>query len=526
METSTKTQNSQEDAQARLEQFRCELGPFVTAAETTTMAMVFTDAESARNPLVFVNNSFLALTGFRREDVLGKDLSFILGHLADKVARSSIEIGIETAAAGTWEAPCRRADGSEFLSSVFVSPVRDKAGIVRQNFLSFVEVVAERDRGLAGRDELCALYEKAPGFIATTEGAKHCFTFANESYRRLVGRDNLVGKKVADALPEIVEQGFVELLDHVYETGRPFVARALPTSIRQAPGGEIALRYLDFVYQPVRNGNDQITGLFCEGFDVTAEKLARDQILTLQTELIHVSRVSAMETMATTLAHELNQPLTAITSYVAGFQRLIDAGEVSTGRLIDVLNAVAESSERAGNIVRHLREMTRSGVPSRERFDLSEAIAECLPLLQTGDCEGVQVIDECVQPITLEADRIQTQQVILNLLRNACEATHDAESQLVSIKTSSGEQFATIWVSDSGTGVPSGLAEAGFSWTQSSKATGMGVGLSISRTIVEAHGGKLWLERSGADGSCFAFSMPIAKDVEKNRSFLLASPTN
>src|ERR1700712_5222772 len=137
METSTKTQNSQEDAQARLEQFGCELGPFVTAAETTTMAMVFTDAESARNPLVFVNNSFLALTGFRREEVLGTDLSLILGNLADKVARSSIQFGSGTAGGGTSETPSRRPDGSDVLYPVFVSPVRDKAGIVRQNFLSF-----------------------------------------------------------------------------------------------------------------------------------------------------------------------------------------------------------------------------------------------------------------------------------------------------------------------------------------------------------------------------------------------------
>ena len=305
MGETTDQSQSQFAAEERVERFRKALGPFVVAAETTRMPMVFTDAEGTLNPLVFVNDSFVALTGFARDDVIGKDLLFLLGDVTDRGSLSSIEVALSNGTDGTWELQCRRADGSEFLAAVYLSPVRNEAGLIRQNFLSFVELGGHIDRMLKERNEFHALYDQAPGFIATSEGPSHIFTFANASYRRLVGRDDLVGKTVAESLPEIVDQGFVEHLDQVFKTGEPFIGTAMPITLRSSGREPATLHYINFVYQPVRNASNQITGLFCEGYDVTAEREGAENLALMQAELIHLSRVNAMGAMATTLAHEL-----------------------------------------------------------------------------------------------------------------------------------------------------------------------------------------------------------------------------
>lgn len=511
---------SQEAAEDRVDDFRKALGPFVVAAVTTRMPMIFTDAQSDGNPLVFVNDSFLTLTGFSREAILGRELAFILGDVADRSTLSSIDAALESGTDGNWQLQCRRVDGSEFLASIYLSPVRDDQGITRQHFLSFVELGGQIDGLLTQRDELHAMYENAPGFIATTQGPDHRFSFANAAYERLVGRRSLTGLTVAEALPELAGQDFLELLDEVYGTGEPFAGTEVPITLSDADNKRVP-HYINFVYQPVRAANGRITGLFCEGFDVTEQKLAQDEVLALQSDLIHLSRVSAMETMATTLAHELNQPLAAIVSYTAGTLRLIEAGTVTPGRLVELLQLIGESAERAGDLIRHLRSLTSRQKPARQVFDLQDAIRKCVRLAKLGGCEEVAIADPSSKGISLEGDPIQIQQVLINLLRNACEASRDAGHHSVEISVSTSDDSVTVAVTDSGAGVPADVQSAGFGWTTTTKPNGMGVGLSISRTIIEAHGGTLWLRSSGPDGSCFAFSLPkvqIAEHAPTRRS--------
>ncbi|MEG3178678.1 ATP-binding protein [Sphingomonas sp. RB3P16] len=495
-------------AEARVEPFRRALGPFVVAAETTRMPMIFTDAAGTLNPLVFVNDSFVALTGFVRAEIIGKDLLFLLGNVADRSSLSSIEEALADGRDGTWELQCRRADGSEFLAAVYLSPVRDEAGLIRQNFLSFVELGGHIDRMLKQRNEFHALYDQAPGFIATSEGPHHVFTFANASYKRLVGRDDLVGRGVAEVLPEIADQGFIKHLDQVFLTGEPFLGTSMPITLR-SPGSETAtLHYINFVYQPVRNASNQITGLFCEGYDVTAEREAAEDLALMQAELIHLSRVNAMGAMATTLAHELNQPLAAISTYVAGCQRLIDPAGANADRLREGLRATEEASQRAGDIIRHLRDLTRRGMSNRTRFDVKEAIGECVRLVGAGRADEVEIVDLSADGVTMVGDRVQIQQVVINLLRNACEAVATVDQHRVTIEASIVEGQVLVSVTDTGDGVPARAARGIFSWTESSKEDGMGLGLSISRTIVEGHSGRIWLDGSDKTGSTFCFSIP------------------
>lgn len=170
------------------------------------------------------------------------------------------------------------------------------------------------------RQSLHELYDHAPGFIATTTGALHTFEFANASYKRFVGCDDLVGRTVADVMPEIIEQGIITVLDDVYRTGEPFVGSSMQIKLLNPVTGARDLRSIDVVYQPVRGAKGEIVGLFCEGYEVTARNAAQQIIAALQAQMIHVSRVNAMGTMAATLAHELNQPFppSPTTSPVSG----------------------------------------------------------------------------------------------------------------------------------------------------------------------------------------------------------------
>jgi signal transduction histidine kinase len=365
-----------------------------------------------------------------------------------------------------------------------------------------------REELLSRRNEFHALYELAPGFIATSEGPEHRITFANAAYRRLVGRDDLVGQTVAEALPEIVDQGFIALLDQVYRTGEPVIGDAAPILLRDPETGDLVQRYVTFVYQPVRNADRVIAGLFCEGYDATRQRRDADALGALQNALIHRARVNVMGMMATTLAHEINQPLSAISNFAAGILRRAEPGTPITEDQLGALHAIEDASQRAAAIIRNLREMTRHREPVRTRFGLALAIEECVRLVRATADPGIQITTAIAKGLELVADRVQIQQVMINLVRNACDAVTDAAIREVLISADSTADAVTICVSDTGPGLSADRAEAAFSWTISAKEDGMGLGLSICRAIVEAHGGKIWLHSGCSQGATLCFSVP------------------
>ena len=497
-------------AASLVDQFQRRLGPFVVAAETSRMATAFTDGTLAANPIVYANNAFLNLTGFTRIMILGTPLNDLLGDVTDKTTVASIRATLAQGHSGSWEMQCRRADLSEFLAAVFVSPVHDDAGAVVHNVVSIVELGGHVERLLDQRNEFHAIYEQAPGFIATSKGPEHCFTFANAAYRKFVGREELVGRTVAEALPEIVQQEFIGRLDAVYRTGVPFVGRGMPMSVLDPAIGQLRVRYCDFVYQPVRDGKNRIIGLFCEGYDVTEQREMAQALTALQSELIRVARINTMGAMATELAHELNQPLCAIANFTMGAQRRIGLAAAADVGISEALKGIEVATQRASDIIRNLREMTRRREPVRSAFDLNVAVGECVRLVRATVPSEVEMSEAIADGIIILADRIQIQQVIINLLRNACDALDGASRQKVTIEAMVGADAVIVSVTDTGGGVPGDLTETIFSSSGSSKEGGMGLGLMISQTIMQAHGGRIWLAKTGPGGSQFSISLPAA----------------
>jgi len=500
----------QESAEREIESFQTALGPFVVAAETTRMAMIFTNARVSGNPIIFANDSFLEMMGYDRGDILGQGLDFVMACDSDPDKRARLDAELREEPDGNLEIECQRKDGRTFLAGIYVSPVRDEAGIIVQHFVSFVDLTGRTEWGQRERDALHVLYQNTPGFIASTAGPDHRLTFANAAFQRLVGHHHIVGKTIAQVLPELIDQGFVGRLDRVYATGKAIFGAKVPISIRHRTDTACDLHFIDFAFQPVRNARDEVTGLFCAGNDVTEQHDALERVLFLQAELIHVARIYAMGTMATTLAHELNQPLAAISNYAAGCLLSLGSGAFDVDSLASDLRAIGESSQRAGDIIRRLRAMTERRTMKRDRFDLTAAVRESVDLVRAG-CRNTSIEARSNAPVMVEADRVQIQQVIINLAKNGCEAAEAASDGHVTVSTLVEDDRAVVSVEDSGPGVDREAAESLFQWTQSGKTDGMGVGLSISRTIIDAHQGRIWLEKDKEGPTRFCFSLPIAE---------------
>lgn len=496
-------------AEREVDRFRRALGPFVVATEATRMAMVFTNAQEPGNPIIFANDSFQKLTGYSFAEAVGQAFGFLMSHVADTESLDRIATQFEVETVETIEVKCHRRDERILLLAIRINPVHDRAGKVVQHCISFVDLSAHEERVRAERRALHTLYQHTPDFIVTMEGADHRFTFANDSFQRLVGHRHLVGVGVAEAIPEFSDQGFVALLDEVYRTGQSFAGSNMPVCLRSGSQQEDGARFLDFIFQAVRNGSGTITGVFCEGHDTTEQIEAADQIRSLQAELNQASLASAMGTMAATIAHELNQPLTAISNYAAVCSHSIGATPADDEMLRSAIQGIANGAERAGAIIRRLRDMTDCRPGHREAFDMREAIRESLQLLHAGTQGSAPIEYRGGGELLLEGDRVQVEQIIVNLARNACEAVADRDGGRVIVSAVIRQHEVVVSIFDNGPGIAPEKVAALFEWTQSSKSGGMGIGLSICRHIVEAHSGRIWLESTGDAGSCVAFALPV-----------------
>ncbi len=246
-----------------------------------------------------------------------------------------------------------------------------------------------------------------------------------------------------------------------------------------------------------------------------AERIdAQQRMHVMQAELIHISRVSAMGTMASTLAHELNQPLAAVMNYVAGSRRMLARADLTTPpEILDALDAARANAQRAGDIVRRLRDLVARGEVNRQVEDLPALIDDALKLgMVDAASSGVDCLLRLDPAVTaVLVDRVQIQQVLINLVRNAMEAMQHSPKKLITIASHRlNDDMIEVMVIDSGPGIDPATMALLFSPFNTSKSNGMGIGLSISRTIIEANGGSITGSNGTDGGAIFRFTMPDA----------------
>lgn len=245
--------------------------------------------------------------------------------------------------------------------------------------------------------------------------------------------------------------------------------------------------------------------------DMSQRVEAQQRLNLLQADLIHVSRVSAMGTMASALAHELNQPLTGIANYLSGARRLLDArGAAAIGEVIPALALAADEVVHVGEMIRRLRRMVAHGRVDVQPVILQSIVDDALSLAVPNRAFAqIEIVTDLARS-PVAADPVQIQQVLVNLIRNGIDAMEESTARVLRIWSVDGSEKQRVFISDTGHGLSDEVAAGIFSAFRSTKKEGLGVGLTICKTIIEAHGGVIGVERTGRGGTTMYFELPFS----------------
>jgi two-component system sensor kinase FixL len=413
----------------------------------------------------------------------------------------------------------RRKSGEEFPVEIGLNPIETAAGVMVLS--AIVDITQRKANEKALRESehrarrLAAIVESSEDAIIGSD-LSGVVTSWNRSAQRIFGYSEA----------EMLGQPVFRLAAPGYEAEMRDIQRRVTLgeridhyqTLRRCADG--AILNISLTVSPIYDMAGRLVGVSKVARDVTeaarsesALKDSRSRLQELQAELLHVSRLSAMGEMASALAHEVNQPLAAISNYMRGSRRLLAASPDPLARRVeDALDKAAEQALRAGQIIRRLRGFVARGDAEKRPENLEKLAEDALALGLIGQNErAIAVTRELGGDIFVLVDRVQIQQVLVNLVRNAAEAMADCERRELSlVARSAPDEMVEVTVSDTGKGLSDTVRENLFRPFFTTKTAGMGVGLSISRSIVEAHGGDMRASASPSGGASFWFSLPAA----------------
>ncbi|KAA3628175.1 MAG: PAS domain S-box protein [Proteobacteria bacterium] len=344
-------------------------------------------------------------------------------------------------------------------------------------------------------------------------------TFVNPAMERLTGwsAEELIGQKQHDLLHHTKADGSAHPREEcpVYLTMRDGRQRQVEDIFWRKEGTSFPV---EFTSAPVKDLKGKIVGSVVVFRDITERREAEAAERNRQTEIAHAARLSTMGEMATGIAHEVNQPLSAIANYTAACIRMLNSEEYSRESLLQAMQLTARQARRAGEIIRRIRAYIRKAGPAPKPVDINALVREVVGLLTPDSQRQGIVIDLMLDPglPRVPAHAIEIEQVTLNLARNAIDAMAGAEQDPMILTISTlmgGDREVEVRVSDCGVGFHGSDSEAVFTPFFTTKSSGMGLGLSISRRIVESHGGRLWATANEDRGATFHFSLPLREQV-------------
>jgi PAS domain S-box-containing protein len=442
--------------------------------------------------IAYVNPAFCRMIGWNEADLIGRTTPFpywVPGRFAHHQETLEMLLSGRTPGSGL-EIEAQRRDGSRFTARMYVSPLRDPDG-TQIGWMTSMTDITEPKRI---REALTAAHER---FMTVLEGLDDAISvvadtadglellFANRTYRRFFGAQSgghaeLLGGRLGRFTDETIE-AFSESAQRWFEVHHRVLA--------WTDGRRVRL-------QVAR--------------DIT-ERRKHEEASRVQQEKIQLtSRLTTMGEMASSLAHELNQPLTAISNYSMGAVAMLKAGTADTDRLLEALQKAASQAERAGKIISRIREFVKRSEPRRQRVAVTRIVDNAIGFADI-DARKRQVDIQSSIPDPLPdvmADPILIEQVLLNLLKNGVEAMEKSEYRTLHVVITDQSPLIEIAVIDRGYGLrdPERLFEPFYS----TKSEGLGMGLNICRTIIESHHGRLWAGANPDGGTIFRFTLPCA----------------
>jgi len=382
------------------------------------------------------------------------------------------------------------------------------------------ELSARQNRALVAREaHLQSILDTVPDAMVVIDDRGIVQSFSAAAERQFGhAAAEVVGQNVSMLMPQPYRSAHDGYLDRYRATGERRIVGIGRVVVGERKDGSTFP--MELSVGEMRSGGER----YFTGFirDLTERRATEARLQELQSELIHVSRLTALGEMASALAHELNQPLSAIANYLKGSSRLLESADgeaAATAR--DAIDKAAAQALRAGQIIRRLRDFVTRGESERNVESLVRMAEEASALALVGVREQSVPVRFDVDPRAdrVLADRVQIQQVLLNLIRNAIEAMEEVPPERRSLVFSTrlaGDNMVEARVSDTGPGISKEIASMVFQPFVTTKAQGMGVGLSICRTIIEAHGGRIWVDGNPGGGTIFHLTLPAAHIRSEN----------
>jgi two-component system, LuxR family, sensor kinase FixL len=363
--------------------------------------------------------------------------------------------------------------------------------------------------------------DTVPNFIFAKDRQGR-FTLANQAIAVAYGTtvENLIGKTDADFNPHRDEVEFFRRIDaEVIETLQEL---AIPEE--QITDAQGRVRWLQTVKRPIIERDGSAKQLLGASTDITKRKETETELREQRAELAHMARITTMGELAASLAHELNQPLTAILSNAQAALRFLSSRPADIEEVREILQDIVKDNNRAGEIIRRMRALVKKEQTEFESLDLAHLIRDVVTLVHSDTVlHNVKIelkLDGNLP--TVRGDKVQLQQVVLNLLLNAFDAMNDdsvgGEREVNLMLQRNGMDLVQASVRDCGTGLSGDKLDKIFQPFYTTKGEGLGMGLSICRSIIEAHGGRLWAENNADHGATFYFTVPVERGVRQEFS--------